>query len=160
MFKKALVPIDGSGTAEAALDCVVRVATPETHVLLLQVVDSAERIARQTTPAGYGIAGGNFTPGVVDSVIEAQHSSATAHLENAHARLTAAGVGNVEMRIFDGLPGEEIVRVASREGCDLVVMGTRGRSGLRRAVMGSVADHVVRNLEGIPVMLINPPESE
>ena len=160
MFTKALVPIDGSETAEAALDCVVKAASPDTKVLLLQVVDSAERIIVQTTPAGYGIAGGNFTPGIVDSVIDAQHDSATAHLEAAQAHLTAAGVGNVETRILQGLPGEEIVRVATVEGYDLVVMGTRGRSGLRRAVMGSVADHVVRNLEGIPVMLINPPETE
>lgn len=160
MFKKVLVPIDGSEIADAALDSVARVATAETTVLLLQVVDSAERIIMQTTPAGYGLTGTSLTPGVVDSVIEAQRNSATSHLASAEGRLTAAGVANVETRILEGLPGDEIVRVATDEGCDLVVMGTHGRSGLTRAVMGSVADHVVRHLDGIPVMLINPPGRE
>ncbi len=160
MFEKVLVPIDGSEIAESALDYVPKVTEAETQVLLLQVVDSAERIILQTTPAGYGLASANFRPDIVDSVIEAQRNAAVADLERAGQRLAQAGVQNVDTRILDGLPGEEIVRVATEEGFDLVVMGTHGRSGLRRAVMGSVADHVVRHLDGIPVMLINPPEPE
>jgi nucleotide-binding universal stress UspA family protein len=160
LFQKVLVPIDGSEISTAALAYAVQVVGPETSVLLLQVVDSAERIIVQTTPAGYGLASASFTPGIVDSVIEAQRNAATEHLEAARAQLAAAGVGNVDERVVEGLPGEEIVRVAHEEGFDLVVMGTHGRSGLTRAVLGSVADHVVRHLDGIPVMLINPPEED
>jgi len=160
LFQKILVPIDGSETANAALDCAIRLVGAETTVLLLQVVDSAERIIVQTTPAGYGLASASFTPSIVDSVIEAQRNAATAHLEAAQGRLATAGVANIETRIVEGLPGEEIVRVAQEEGFDLVVMGTHGRSGLTRAVLGSVADHVVRHLDGTPVMLINPPEQD
>jgi len=39
-------------------------------------------------------------------------------------------------------------------------MSTHGRSGIRRAVLGSVADHVLRHLEGVPVLLVNPPEAD
>jgi nucleotide-binding universal stress UspA family protein len=51
---------------------------------------------------------------------------------------------NYEFIIADGEPGEEIVRVATERDCDLIVMGTHGRTGLSRLLMGSVAERVVR----------------
>ena len=50
----------------------------------------------------------------------------------------------VEIRILPGLPGDEIVRQARKEKADLVVIGTRGHSGIKRLLLGSVADHVIR----------------
>jgi nucleotide-binding universal stress UspA family protein len=50
----------------------------------------------------------------------------------------------VRGRLLIGDPARELVRLAREEGCDLVVMGTHGRTGLRRALMGSVAAAVVR----------------
>jgi nucleotide-binding universal stress UspA family protein len=50
----------------------------------------------------------------------------------------------VRARLLAGEPAKEIVRLAREEGCDLVVVGTHGRTGLRRALMGSVAAAVVR----------------
>jgi nucleotide-binding universal stress UspA family protein len=50
----------------------------------------------------------------------------------------------VEFVIADGEPGEEIVRVAKEHRCDLIVMGTHGRTGLSRLLMGSVAERVMR----------------
>lgn len=47
-------------------------------------------------------------------------------------------------QILPGLPGDEIVRQAQKEKVDLVVIGTRGHSGLKRLLLGSVADHVIR----------------
>ncbi len=44
-----------------------------------------------------------------------------------------------------GKPTVEILRVAEESNCDLIVMGTHGRRGLARMLMGSVAEHVVRN---------------
>jgi universal stress protein A len=51
---------------------------------------------------------------------------------------------SVEFVIADGEPGEEIVRVAKEHNCDLIVMGTHGRTGLGRLLMGSVAERVMR----------------
>jgi nucleotide-binding universal stress UspA family protein len=48
----------------------------------------------------------------------------------------------VEQRLAHGKAVSEILRIATEEGCDLVVMGTHGRSGLRRVLLGSVADGV------------------
>jgi nucleotide-binding universal stress UspA family protein len=51
----------------------------------------------------------------------------------------------VEHRVAEGDPAEEVLRLAEREGCDLIVMATRGRTGLGRLWLGSVAEEVVRN---------------
>lgn len=64
-------------------------------------------------------------------------------LEAIKLDLTRAGF-KVEAHCVKGSPGREIVEMAARERADLVVMGTHGRSGLRRILMGSVAEHVVR----------------
>jgi nucleotide-binding universal stress UspA family protein len=50
----------------------------------------------------------------------------------------------VEHQLAEGDPAEEILRVARVEGCDLIVMGTQGRGGLPRLLIGSVADKVMR----------------
>jgi nucleotide-binding universal stress UspA family protein len=57
----------------------------------------------------------------------------------------------VERRLEDGSPAETIVKVAREEGADLIVLGTQGRTGLARLVLGSVAERVVR-LAPCPVL--------
>jgi len=46
--------------------------------------------------------------------------------------------------LAEGVPAEEVLRVARRQRADLLVLGTHGRTGLRRALMGSVAERIVR----------------
>ena len=64
-----------------------------------------------------------------------------------------ANAQRVETVVREGRAGREIVECASERGAGLVVMGTHGRSGLRRVVMGSVAHHVLGQLE-VPLMLV------
>jgi nucleotide-binding universal stress UspA family protein len=59
----------------------------------------------------------------------------------------------VEHRLEEGDPGTEIVRVADKIRCDLIVMGTHGRTGLGRALLGSVAEDVLRRAH-CPVMTL------
>jgi nucleotide-binding universal stress UspA family protein len=54
-----------------------------------------------------------------------------------------------------GVPGQGIVQYASENGVDLITLATHGRSGLGRAIIGSVADYVIRQ-SGIPILLIRP----
>jgi nucleotide-binding universal stress UspA family protein len=85
--------------------------------------------------------------------------------ENALAELrrlpVPEGVG-VEQHVGVGRPASEVVRVAQETGCDLIVMGTHGRSGIRRLLMGSVAEKVMRTAP-CPVLTVkasvNPPTS-
>jgi nucleotide-binding universal stress UspA family protein len=64
-------------------------------------------------------------------------------LEQLHRLHAPPGV-EVEYRLEEGDPASEIVRTAEEAGCDLIVLGTHGRRGLTRLVMGSVAEQVVR----------------
>ncbi len=62
---------------------------------------------------------------------------------------------NHETKVVTGNPADEIVKFADEQGVDLIVMGTHGRKGLDRTLMGSVADNVIKNA-AVPVMTINP----
>jgi nucleotide-binding universal stress UspA family protein len=63
----------------------------------------------------------------------------------------------VETRLILGLDREEILRTAQETGCDLIVMGTHGRTGLARLLMGSVAESVLPKAS-CPVMIVKTPE--
>ncbi len=80
-----------------------------------------------------------------------------ARLERALRRFRARDSGvAVEHRLAEGEPAEEILRVAQKVGCDLIVMGTHGRTGLGRLLMGSVAEQVVRRAP-CPVLTVKAP---
>lgn len=67
-----------------------------------------------------------------------------------------AGV-TAEFLVWEGDPGDSIAAAAEAEHADLVVVGTRGRSGAERMLLGSVSDHVVRHAE-CPVLVVRPPK--
>jgi nucleotide-binding universal stress UspA family protein len=71
-----------------------------------------------------------------------------------HAR--AAGA-RAEFMVWDGEPGPSIAAAAEAEQADLVVVGTRGRGGAERMLLGSVSDQVVRSA-GCPVLVVRPIE--
>jgi len=62
---------------------------------------------------------------------------------------------SAEFLVWEGDPGSSIVSAAEAERADLVVVGTRGRSGPERLLLGSVSDHVVRNTDR-PVLVVRP----
>jgi nucleotide-binding universal stress UspA family protein len=63
---------------------------------------------------------------------------------------------SVERLLAEGSPGEAILRAARETGCDLIVLGTHGRTGLGRVLMGSVAEEVVRKAT-CPVLTVKVP---
>jgi nucleotide-binding universal stress UspA family protein len=75
---------------------------------------------------------------------EGEAGEAREALEAWRASAEARAGRPVRARLLSGEPAKELVRLAREEGCDLVVVGTHGRTGLRRALMGSVAAAVVR----------------
>jgi nucleotide-binding universal stress UspA family protein len=64
-----------------------------------------------------------------------------------------------EYRVGDGAPAEEILRAAEADRCDLIVMGTRGRRGVERILLGSVAEEVMRRAP-CPVVTVRRPHGE
>ena len=78
----------------------------------------------------------------------------------ALAALRAEGLQNVSSVIAEGPAGDAIVEIANEEGADVIIMATHGRGGLGRVLLGSVADHVVRNAHRQAVLLVRPPAEE
>ena len=86
--------------------------------------------------------------GIADLLYE-QGADATAEVEH----LVDDGVP-VESRVVEGSPSREILAYAENEDVDLIVMGTHGRVGIGRFILGSVAERVVRNAD-VPVMTVS-----
>ncbi len=158
MFQSALFTIDGSKTALSALPGLLRAIDPEqTEVTVLQVVDSVQLMLAHTTPAGFPMyAGGGVDVDVAEQAVSGQREEAEARLADVVSELAETGVQHVSTEVREGRPGDQIVDFAQEHGIELVVMATHGRTGFRRTVLGSVADHVLRHLDAVPLMLVHP----
>ena len=145
MYKKVLVPLDGSPFSECVLDHVKTMATgckiPE--VILALVVEPVN-------PGMYEV------PGIFIEEIQKQAvTSGEEYLTKTAEKLVAAGVAAYGV-VLRGNVSEAILEYARKNGVDLVIMSTHGRSGIARWAMGSVADRVARQAN-VPVMLVSPP---
>lgn len=142
MYKKILVPLDGSELAECVLPHVEAVASGSDRgkVVLLRIVEPL--------PAG--------TPPAVDfeMVQKAGVKEAEKYLARIQAKLSKEGL-DVEVQVLTGRPAETITDFVQHEKVDLIALATHGRSGISRWVFGSVADKLVRSLS-VPVLLIRP----
>ncbi|HRC63523.1 MAG TPA: universal stress protein [Dehalococcoidia bacterium] len=150
MFRKVLVTVDRSPFAEAALDRVPDINAAA--VVILHVVEPVASILAREVPAF------DVPPDIATSISQAEREAAAAYLSEAATKLRGAGVGQVSTLMREGRPGPEIVAAAREEGCDLVVMSTHGRSGIRRALLGSVANHVTTHVEDGAILLVRPPQ--
>jgi nucleotide-binding universal stress UspA family protein len=133
-----LVCVDGS---ELSLDCVRRglaVVDADGPVVLAIVIDAPDH----SLVMGTGIAGGVMSPEEFDQRQSAMEAAAQQDLEAAAVRL---GLPDAERRVLQGVAGAMLCDEAERLGARALVVGTRGHGGVRRAVLGSVADHLVRN---------------
>jgi nucleotide-binding universal stress UspA family protein len=125
--KKILFPTDFSHTGDAALEFATSLARDTDAVLLIVHVEESPNV----------YAGGEFYYGIPNPPTDELHRM----LEEV--KPTDASVP-YEHRLLNGDPASSIVRLAEEEGVGLIVMGTHGRTGFMRMIMGSVAEAVVR----------------
>lgn len=147
MFKKILVPYDGSNGAEDALqkaagmaqlcDAELVVLTVFRHHSMLEASLSMVRGAMEQ--------GGNLD--------EAMRSTAREAADFAKKHAQNAGVGKVSAFIKAGQPSRTIVAFAKEKGCDLIVIGQRGLGATEGYLLGSVS-HKVTGLSACPVMVV------
>lgn len=142
-YKKILVALDGSELAEAALPHVQKLASdPESEIVLLRVsVDPAAEFSFSD-------------PHIADNIIQELEAETLAYLQSARSKLQRAGF-RTSFLVGQGAIAETILHTAAEIQADVIVMSTHGRSGVRRWLLGSVADRVVTHSD-IPVMLIRP----
>lgn len=139
-----LLCTDGSELAEAALARGLAVLGQPDRIVIATVMEAFDPML----VLGTGIAGGVMSPDQAQLHIDEQRALAEAHVESARA---IVGRADAEAMVVSGPAGAGLCELAASIPADVIVMGTRGRGGLKRAVLGSVSDHVVRNA-GCPVL--------
>jgi nucleotide-binding universal stress UspA family protein len=149
MFRRILVPIDGSRASDLGLAEAIKLAKDSDATLcLLHVVD--ELIVTQH------LDGTTYVPAsYVEGFMQALHQSGRKLLAKAERKMERSGVKwqAVLVETLGHRVAELIIEHARKWRADLIVLGTHGRRGLRRVVMGSDAESVVREAS-VPVLLV------
>ncbi|MDD5095334.1 MAG: universal stress protein [Dehalococcoidia bacterium] len=147
MYKKILVPIDGSDIAECSLSHVKAIGTgcnvPE--IVLLQVL---KPLTDKYVPALTSL----------DAMANAageQNADAEIYLKKVANKMKAEGLNAQTLIIPSEDSAGAILDYARDNGVDLIVISTHGRSGPSRWVMGSVAERVMRH-SSVPVLMVSP----
>ena len=131
LMRRILVPIDFSDASERALQHAYELAM--TYGAEILVVHAIEEVI---LPMAYGI-----EPKQVDAdAVRPDVEQALADLLSKHV-----GIEHAQAQVRVGYPPEELLDTVKEEDIDLVVMGTHGRQGLNRLLMGSVAERIVRH---------------
>jgi nucleotide-binding universal stress UspA family protein len=146
-FKEILIPVDFSDHSTAALESAIELARAfDSRLHLLHCY--------QIQPGGispYGIA-------IPSSYSAEVRDAASQQLAAWQEERIPAGM-SVDVSIVSEVPSEAIVGTAKKIGADLIVMGTRGLSGFKHVMLGSVAERTVR-LAPCPVMTVHASESK
>lgn len=147
MFKRILVPVDGSATSGQGLKTAIRMAkSGNAALVLLHVVDESALLLTGD------YAGGAYIDRMFDEMRAAGRklvASAVAAAKRQGVTARAVLVENLGARRV----ADMIVAQARKQHADAIVIGTHGRRGVRRLVMGSDAEEVVRNAP-VPVVLV------
>ena len=151
MFKKILVCLDGSEIAEQILPVVRdQAAAKESWVVLI-------RVANLPGSVTLGVPGFPSVPlhtAAMPEHLKKEYDLADEYLKKTAQSLRQQGV-NVDSQTLVGLPGPSIINYAGENGFDLVALVTHGHTGFRNVLLGSVAEHIVRE-SGLPILLIRP----
>ena len=143
MYKKILVPLDGSPLAETVLphaEAIAKSEGAEIVILMVPPVPTAELFARN--------------PAVANTLREDIEIEAKEYINKTVDALKKDDI-HVTGIVQEGAVPETILAVADETHADMIAMSTHGRTGVSRWLMGSVADRVVHYAH-IPVMLIHP----
>jgi nucleotide-binding universal stress UspA family protein len=149
LYDRVLVPTDGSVGVDRAVAHAVDLAVA--HGAEIHAVYVVNTVGLVGLPMDASLEG-------LDEMLR---SDADHALERVREAAEGADVA-VTTHVIEGSPSTEIVRFAEREGCDLIVMGTHGRGGIDRLLLGSVTEKVVR-ASNVPVLTLrvgNEPPGE
>lgn len=138
MYQKIFVAIDDSPTSQKALDEAIQLAKTSNAALCIA------HAADESLLAQHGMGLGSYID--VDRTKQAIRDSSQALLDNAGKLAAAAGV-TAETRLLEATDlrvAEQIAHGAEAFGADLIVVGTHGRRGFARLLVGSVAENLVR----------------
>ena len=144
MRKKILLATDGSDTSMRAAKNAVSIGKKTGATVTAVYVVDVHRLAQLP---GYAA-----MPGIKDNLMELMFKEGSEALEEIEDMARDAGVA-YERVVAEGDPGEELLKLCRDPGFDLIVLGTIGKSGLKRFLLGSVAEKVVRH-SNVPVLVV------
>lgn len=153
MFKKILVPVDGSRPAHDACKKALELAKiHNSDVEIIHIISFSEEYVPYTTVSGAEetLSPPEWISEYIDKVHEHNAKMLAETLKNA--KRMAPNL-NIATNLLHGQPGKQIVTRAEEGGFDLIVIGSRGLSGIKELVLGSVSHRVVDD-STIPVLVI------
>ena len=136
----ALLCTDGSELSFDAIREGLALLRPADRTIVLTIIPGAD----PSLVTGTGFAGGVMSVEEKDEMMRRRSEDAHRLVADAVRHLGLEGDG-VETMVASGDPGREICRLVETLPADVVVIGTHGRSGIKRAVIGSTSDYVVRH---------------
>ncbi|MCW7541127.1 universal stress protein [Aquabacterium sp. A7-Y] len=150
MYQRMLLPFDGSPAAERGLREAIALAVDQHAALrIVHIIDLHPLLMGATSSVSY------------EGLQRTMREYGQAMVNKAARTASEAGIA-VETALREATPGERtaeaILAEAADSGCDLMVMGTHGRRGLSRWMLGSDAELVARS-SPIPVLLVKPPDA-
>jgi len=148
-YKRILVPVDGSSTSNAGLREAIRLAQGQGAELQLVHVADQHFITMM----------GMENATAVDDLLAGVLKAGKRILHNAEQLVRKADLEStsVLLETLTGPAADPIVRQAKKWHADLIVIGTHGRRGVRRLLMGSDAEQILRT-SPVPVLLVRSPE--
>jgi nucleotide-binding universal stress UspA family protein len=157
MYKKILVPLDGSELAECVLPHVESIARGcgVRDVVFLRVVEPLHWVVEAPYIASVGDDGISLNEENRRRIDAESRAAAESYLSQLVSQIKYDGV-TVRSEVITGKAADCIAEYAIKNGFDLVTIATHGRSGVSRWVWGSVADRVLRSA-CVPVLMIRAP---
>ena len=151
MYKKILVPLDGSKLAECALPHVEELAKGcnTEEVILVSVTERVKGYRALEDPSQ------RLGQRLIPEAVGKKEKQAQRYLDRIAKTMAAKGI-NVSTEVLLWEPAEAIVGYTKQYGCDLIVMASHGRSGPSRWAHGSVA-YKVLTASCIPVLIVRAP---
>jgi nucleotide-binding universal stress UspA family protein len=133
MFHKIVVPVEGSAPSRAAVDLALRLATAEGASVIFAHAIEVTKIIAMTAQSPIGPA----------YALEAARAAAKEILDEALAQAKSSKT-EVTAETVEGDCVTSLLDLAAQRGADLIVVGSHGRGGLSRALLGSVAEGILR----------------
>ena len=148
-YEKIVVPLDGSGWAEAAVPHASRIAkNNDAEVILLHVYHSPMALYQDSVALASR-----------EEIVDQEYEELKQNIISVRNDMRSEGVKVRGHILYGRDPALNIIRYVEEEEADLVIMSTHGRTGLARFIFGSVAHKVMQALD-VPVLLVRPDKSE
>ncbi|MGA9099219.1 MAG: universal stress protein [Methanotrichaceae archaeon] len=148
MFENILIATDGSKHSEHAAQMGIELAKLSKGKVTAVYVADVGKYFVPISDAGF-----NLSSGVIDSIRSSMIKSGETAVKNIEDIAKKAGVP-FEAKVIEGRPAEDIIKLAEDSKMDVIVIGSIGKTGLEKFLLGSVAEKVVRGSK-VPVLVVH-----